>query len=180
MAELEKCGLEPWESVYHFLVIRHNQRHGTRPCHHRQQLQHPTSTKLDQPTHRAQLTTRFLWEIQSPVRRQRRGDRHGQFLRISVVVISPCAAPWIPCISVVRDSPLTGLSEGQTTQSRHQSFTTKAVHDETPTLMRRNTQLTSGSPEMDYFYENTVHSSAQEATISRLLPSQFSFSSILI
>ena len=31
------------------------------------------------------------------------------------------AVPWIPCISVVRDSPLTGLSEGQTTHSRHQS-----------------------------------------------------------
>ena len=99
---------------------------------------------------------------------------------LCVALVEIGAVPWIPCVSVVRDSTLTGLSEGQTTQSRHQSFTTQAVYDETPTLMRRNTQLTSGSPEMNYFYENAVHSSAQEATTSRLLPSQFSFSFILI
>ena len=84
-----------------------------------------------------------------------------------------CAVPWIPCARVVRDSPLTGLSEGQTTHSRHQSLMAEAAYGETPTLMRWNTQLTSGSPEMNYFYENAVHSSAQEAT-SRLLPSQLS------
>ena len=37
------------------------------------------------------------------------------------VKFDPTAVPWIPCVRVVRDSPLTGLSEGQTTHSRHQS-----------------------------------------------------------
>ena len=90
------------------------------------------------------------------------------------------AAPWILCMSVVCDSALTGLSEGQTTHSRHQSLMAAAAYDKTPTLMRWNTQLTSGSRTRNCFCKNTAHSSAQEATSSRLLPSQFSFSFILI
>ena len=90
------------------------------------------------------------------------------------------AVPWIPCTSVACDSTLTGLNEGQTTHSRHQSSMAKAACGKNPTPMRRNTQLTSGSREMDCFCENTAHSSAQEATTSRLVPSQFSFSFFLI
>ena len=49
----------------------------------------------------------------------------------------PCAVPWIPCVRVVRDSPLTGLSNGQTTHSCHQSLMAKVAHGKTVGMSSR-------------------------------------------
>ena len=54
-------------------------------------------------------------------------EMHGNYSKVKSVrgpmhdFLGVVAVPWIPCMRVVRDSTLTGLSEGQTTHSRHQS-----------------------------------------------------------